>query len=206
MAFHGISWYLILIQKIELKLSQNNQCSQHIRQASSMTCNALYQTSKVHHKVCVPFSNIPNFARIEEHLKQIVSNEIDGKCIPAGFVKPGSCVLQCYSVGTFLAGNIQFVLDIECMICCPKEGTVISCVAKTVTQAGIRAYAFSEPSPVVVYVSREMYDAVSKNRLMANSMDSIKPGDVIQIRVVGRRFELNDKHVSIIGELVSAMI
>jgi hypothetical protein len=32
------------------------------------------------------------------------------------------------------------------------------------------------------------------------SMDSIKPEDVIQIRVVGRRFELNDKHVSIIGE------
>jgi len=79
----------------------------------------------------------------------------------------------------------------------------MSCVAKTVTQAGIRAHAFSEPSPIVVYVSREMHDAVSKNRMMTNSMDSIKPGEVIQIRVVGRRFELNDKHVSIIGELAS---
>ena len=80
----------------------------------------------------------------------------------------------------------------------------MSCVAKTVTQAGIRAHAFSEPSPIVVYVSREMHDAaVSNHRMMTNSMDSIKPGEVIQIRVVGRRFELNDKHVSIIGELAS---
>jgi hypothetical protein len=31
-------------------------------------------------------------------------------------------------------------------------------------------------------------------------MDSIKPGDVIQVRVVGKRFDLNDKYVSIIGE------
>ena len=169
-----------------------------------MTCNALYQTSIIRHTVCVPFSKIHDFAHIEEYLKEVVSNQIDGKCIPEGFVQPGSCKLQCYSVGTFFAGNIQFVLDIECMICCPKEGMVMSCVAKTVTQAGIRAHAFSEPSPVVVYVSREMHDAaVSKHRMMTNSMDSIKPGEVIQIRVVGRRFELNDKHVSIIGELAS---
>lgn len=168
-----------------------------------MTCNALYQTSHIHRTVCIPFSNIHRFERIEDHLKQVVSSEMDGKCIPAGFVKPGSCNLQCYSIGTFLAGNIQFVLNIECMICCPKEGTVLSCIAKTVTQAGIRAYAFSDPSPVVVYISREMHDAVSKNRLMSNSMDSVKPGDTIQVRVVGKRFELNDKHVSVIGELVS---
>lgn len=88
------------------------------------------------------------------------------------------------------------------MICCPKEGMVLSCIAKTVTQAGIRAHALTEPSPVVVYVSREMHDAVSKNRLIANSIDSVKPGDMIHIRVVGKRFELNDKHVSVIGELV----
>lgn len=168
-----------------------------------MTCNALYQASNIRHRVCLPFSNIRNFERIEDYLKEVVSREIDGKCIPAGFVKPGSCNLQFYSVGTFLAGNIQFALNIDCMICCPKEGTVLSCIAKTVTQAGIRAHAFCDPSPIVVYVSREMHDAVSKHRLMTNSMDSIKPGDVIQVRVVGRRFELNDKHVSIIGELVS---
>lgn len=163
----------------------------------------LYQASRIHHKLCIPFSNIRNFHCIEDHLKEVVSREIDGKCIPEGFVKPGSCNLHCYSVGTFSAGNIQFVLDVECMICCPKEGMVMTCIAKTVTQAGIRAHAFVDPSPVVVYVSREMHDAVSKNRLITNSIDTVKPGDKIEVRVIGKRFELNDKHVSVIGELVS---
>jgi hypothetical protein len=175
-------------------------------QNSIMNCNDLYQRHNVHHKICIPFSKIRDFKHIERHLKEVVSNEIDGKCIPDGFVKPGSCNLHCYSVGTFSAGNIQFVLNIECMICCPKEGTVVSCIARTVTQAGIRAHAFCEPSPIVVYVSREMHDAVSKNRLMTNSIDLIKPGDPVQIRVVGKRFELNDKHVSVIGELILPMV
>jgi len=165
----------------------------------------LYQVSRIHHRICIPFSNIRKFDCIENHLKEVVSREIDGKCIPEGFVKPGSCDLRCYSVGTFTAGNIQFVLDVDCMICCPKEGMVMTCVAKTVTQAGIRAHAFVEPSPVVVYISREMHDAVSKNRLMTNSIDTVKPGDKIEVRVIGKRFELHDKHVSVIGELVSML-
>lgn len=168
-----------------------------------MNSNMLYQPCNINRKVCLPFSNVRNFKHLEEHLKEIVSREIDGKCISDGFVKPGSCKLQCYSVGTFTAGNIQFILNIECMICCPKEGMVLSCVAKTVTQAGIRAHAQTDPTPVVIYVSREMHDTVSKNRLITNSIDSIKPGDTIHIRVVGKRFELNEKHVSVIGELVS---
>jgi hypothetical protein len=115
--------------------------------------------------------------------------------------------MRSYSIGTFSAGNIQFDLEIECMLCCPKEGAIMNCLAKTVTQAGIRAHACTNPSPVVIYISREMHDAsvtTTASRMTNSSMDSIKPDDVIQIRVVGRRFELNDKHVSIIGEWIMA--
>ena len=93
------------------------------------------------------------------------------------------------------------------MMCCPKEWDVMNCIAKTVTQAGIRAHAFRkehEPSPVVIYISREMQDAVRTPQVpVPMQMDSIKPGDTMQIRVVGKRFELNDKHVSVIGELIN---
>ena len=93
------------------------------------------------------------------------------------------------------------------MLCCPKDGAVINCIAKTVTQAGIRAHACTNPSPVVIYISREMHDAaripMPVPMPMTMTMDSIKPGDTMQIRVVGRRFELNDKHVSVIGELIN---
>ena len=166
--------------------------------------SALYHSTVVHRKLCIPFSSIANFECIEYHLNNVVSGEIEGRCIPEGYVKHGSCKVRSYSVGTFSAGNIRFDLEIECMLCCPTEGAIMNCIAKTVTQAGIRAHASTNPSPVVIYISREMHDASVANttatRTTNSSMDSIKPEDVIQIRVVGRRFELNDKHVSIIGE------
>ena len=169
--------------------------------------NSLYHSTCIRRKLCIPFSDIPNFNCMGDYLKHVVSSEIDGRCIAEGFVKPGSCNLRSHSIGTFAAGNIRFDLEIECMLCCPKEGAIMNCIAKTVTQAGIRAHACTNPSPVVIYISREMHD--STTRMIANhanhaSMDSIKPGDMIQVRVVGRRFELNDKQVSIIGEWTTA--
>lgn len=86
------------------------------------------------------------------------------------------------------------------MVCCPEEGIVMQCIAKTVTQAGIRAHACIEPSPVIIYISREMHESSSAQ---SRTMDSIKPNDMLSMRVIGKRYELNDKHVSIIGEWLS---
>ena len=209
----------MLIQKIELKLSLMNDvvirksmtpppASTSVYTPANESSDSLYYATVVRRKLCIPFSNIIDFKRIEDHLRQVISNEMDGQCIAEGFVKPRSCNVRSYSIGTFSAGNIRFDLEIECMLCCPKEGAIINCIAKTVTQAGIRAHACTNPSPVVIYISREMHDAsvttTTATRTTNSSMDSIKPDDVIQIRVVGRRFELNDKHVSIIGEWIMA--
>ena len=158
--------------------------------------DSLYAREIIHYKICLPFSEINYHQCMNEQLTQFVSKQISGKCIPEGFVKSQSCHLRSYSIGTFSAGNIVFHLDVECMMCCPKEGDIMNCIAKTVTQAGIRAHACAEPSPVVIYISREMQDSQSR------TMDSVKPGDRLVARVIGKRFELNDKHVSIIGEWI----
>ena len=173
--------------------------------------SALYHATCIRRKLCIPVSDIPHVSRVEDHLRQTVSGEMDGRCIAEGFIKPGSCILRSHSAGTFSAGNIRFDLEIDCMLCCPKEGAVMNCVAKTVTQAGIRANASvreHEPSPVVIYISREMHDATRLGESMQTQMpmDAIKPGDAMQIRVVGRRFELNDKQVSIIGEWIPGVM
>lgn len=159
-----------------------------------------YHPKIIQHKVCIPFSEISSFKNIREQLMCYVSSQMSGKCIAEGFVKPGSCNIRSYSVGIFAGGNISFNLEIECMVCCPEEGIVMQCIAKTVTQAGIRAHACIEPSPVIIYISREMHECSSAQ---SRTMDSIKPNDILSMRVIGKRYELNDKHVSIIGEWLS---
>ena len=177
-----------------------NTNAKHANDPTNPANDSLYHPTIIRHKVCLPFSEIPDFKTIREQLTRHVSAQMSGKCIAEGFVKPNSCNIRSHSVGIFAGGTISFNLEIECMLCCPEEGTVMQCVAKTVTQAGIRAHACTEPSPVIIYISREMHDASSaQNR----TMDSIKPDDTLLMRVIGKRFELNDKHVSIIGEWLS---
>jgi len=167
--------------------------------SSAHVSSSLYHATSVHHKLRIPFSEINNFQNLEEELTRRVSAQITGKCIPEGFVKPNSCRLRSHSVGALSAGNIMFHLEVDCMMCAPNEGDVIKCIAKTVTQAGIRAHACMDPSPVVIYISREMQESSPESR----TMDSVKPGDGLLVKVIGKRFELNDKHVSIMGEWIA---
>ena len=190
------------ISNINSNLNSNSMTSiHHHAPAPSNTANdSLYHPTLIQHKVCLPFSEIHDFNNLRGQLMRHVSAQMSGKCIAEGFVKPDSCNIRSHSVGIFAGGNISFNLEIECMLCCPEEGTVMKCVAKTVTQAGIRAHACTEPSPVIIYISRDMHEASSAQSRM---MDSIKTDDTITMRVIGKRFELNDKHVSVIGEWLS---
>jgi hypothetical protein len=84
----------------------------------------------------------------------------------------------------------------ECDVCFPVEGMLISCLAKNITKAGIRAEsAFDTPSPIVVFIARD-------HHYNDESFSKVKEGDKIDVRVIGQRFELNDKYISIIGELI----
>ena len=92
---------------------------------------------------------------------------------------------------------VEFEVVFECSICCPVEGMQINCYAKNITQAGIRAFTSldEKKSPVIIYVSRDHHSSNSY-------FNSVNEKDFIRVRVIGQRFELNDKQVSIIGELI----
>jgi hypothetical protein len=76
------------------------------------------------------------------------------------------------------------------------EGMLIQCVAKNITKAGIRAESADEsPSPIVVFITRD-------HNYTMPYFSLIKENDKFNARVIGQRFELNDKYVSIIAEIV----
>ena len=71
----------------------------------------------------------------------------------------------------------------------------IECIVKNITKAGIRAELEGfENSPLVIFVARDHHYSVK-------DFSSINEDDRIHIKVVGQRFELNDKYVSVIAEL-----
>ena len=157
--------------------------------------NVLYSKSILTQKVQLPYIIVGS--NIETTIKHTISTKIEGKCIVEGYVRPGSIQIINISSGTLQGRFVEFVVVFECSICCPVEGMLIKCYAKNITQAGIRAFTNldEKKSPVIIYVSRDHHSSDAY-------FNSIHEKDAIRIRVIGQRFELNDKQVSIIGELL----
>ena len=72
---------------------------------------------------------------------------------------------------------------------------IVKCKSKNITQAGIRAESIDDPSPIIVYISRDHH----YNNTYFNN---IKEDDEISIRVIGQRYELNDRFISVIAEII----
>ena len=155
----------------------------------------VYSRCLLTRKIVLPITTIGKNLRetIEENLKI----SFEGKCVVEGYIKPSSSKIITYSSGIIERGNtILFEVVFECDVCFPVEGMLISCITKNITKAGIRAESANDvPSPVVVFVAKDHHYASSH-------FNEIQEGDKINVRVIGQRFELNDKYISIIGELV----
>lgn len=155
--------------------------------------NEIYCKSLFNREITISITNIGK--NIKETLERIISLDIEGKCILQGFVKPGSVKVQNYSSGIILTDKILFNVTIECYVCNPVEGMIINCIADNITKAGIRAVISKENSPLLIFVARD-------HNYMSSYFNSINENDNIKIKVIGQRFELNDKYISIIASLV----
>ena len=153
----------------------------------------IYMRSLITKRVSLPINMIGS--NIKENLEKSIAKQIEGKCIAEGYIKEGSTEIVTFSSGLLKDSFVSFDIVIQCMICCPVEGMLIDCVIKNITKAGIRAETKEEKSPVVIFIARDHHYS---NELF----NSVKEEDDIRIRVIGQRFELNDKNISIIGELV----
>ena len=157
--------------------------------------NSNYSRSLLTRKVVLPITCIGK--NLMEVLEEYVRNHFEGKCVDEGYIKPNSSKIIEYSSGTIDRGcNVQFQIVFECDICFAVEGMLLSCVVKNFVKAGIRAESSIDvPSPFVAYIIKDHHFA-------SQQFNEIQVGDIITVRVIGQRFELNDKAVTVICELV----
>ena len=156
--------------------------------------SSIYSRCLITRNIVLPITSIGT--NIREILNKKINDNYEGKCLVEGFIEKNSTKIVSHSSGLIQRGtNITFVVVFECNVCFPVEGTLISCVAKNITKAGIRAESSDEiPSPIVVFIARD-------HHYNSESFNEIKEGDKFTARVIGQRFELNDKYISIIAEL-----
>lgn len=166
-----------------------------IKKRKDTKAQSVYSRCLLTRKVVLPITYIGK--NIAEVLEEYIQNNFEGKCVVEGYVKPNSSKIIRHSSGMIERGsNVVFDLVFECDVCFPVEGMLISCVVKNTVKAGIRAESSTDvPSPFVVFVAKDHHFTLQQ-------FNEVQVGDIINVRVIAQRFELNDKAVSIIGELV----
>ena len=157
--------------------------------------SSVYSRCLITRTIMIPITSIGK--NIKQTIENNIASNFEGKCVIEGYIKPNSSKLISYSSGLIdRAVNIVFEVVFECEVCFLVEGTLIQCTAKNITKAGIKAESSIDvPSPVIVFIARD-------HHYNNQYFNSIQEGDKFQVRVIGQRFELNDRYVSIIGELV----
>jgi DNA-directed RNA polymerase subunit E'/Rpb7 len=174
--------------------TQKPETSRKVFKKKEIKHSSIYTRSVITRSVVLPIVTIGK--NIKETLEKAIVIHFEGKCIVEGYVKSGSCKIITHSSGLIQGVQVKFEVVFECYICSPVEGMLIPCVARNITKAGIRAESDEEsPSPIVVFIMRD-------HNYMNKYFTSIKENDKFIVRVIGQRFELNDKYVSIIGEVV----
>jgi DNA-directed RNA polymerase subunit E'/Rpb7 len=155
----------------------------------------VYSRCLITRKIGLPITTIGK--NLTENIEENIKANFEGKCVVEGYIKPNSSKIISYSSGMIQRGNnVLFDVVFECDVCFPVEGMLITCIAKNITKAGIRAESDVDvPSPIVVFIAKDHHYSVAH-------FAEVKEGDKITVRVIGQRFELNDKYISIIGELI----
>jgi len=173
------------IQNKKQPLKKNTLDNSHVYIPSLLTQKTVLKYDEVNSEL---------FHILEEKIKKL--NE--GKCIKEGYVKNNSVKLLTYSSGELFDNKILFECVFECLITNPVESTIIYCITKSITKVGVRAELIvdDEQSPYVVFIARD-------HHYNNEAFSQIKENDIIQVRILGQRYELNDKFISIIAELIS---
>ncbi len=130
-----------------------------------------------------------------------LKSSVEGVCSRHGYIKENSVEIYKVSPGVVdligLNGYIVFDVYYYADVCNPLVGNIIKAKVINVNKFGILA----EIEPILeIVIAKNSVNILSDSNI---DLEIIAPGDYINVEIIGKKFELNDKKISIIGRVVS---
>jgi DNA-directed RNA polymerase subunit E'/Rpb7 len=133
----------------------------------------------------------------DEVLKRLKA-KVEGLCSRHGFIKEGSVEISKICVGKVemigLNGNTQFDVHFFADVCNPLLGSIIKCRVSNINKFGILAEAESIIEAIIAKNSVNIQSDID--------LEKVRIGDDVSIEVIGKKYELNEKKISLIGKIV----
>jgi DNA-directed RNA polymerase subunit E'/Rpb7 len=123
-------------------------------------------------------------------------------CSKYGYIKKDTIKIIKRSVGQLKKEhfNANVYFDVICIaeICNPAQGSIIKCKVKAKNSLGILAEGYYDNIPILQIIIPKISAGIQSEI----NIDTIAINDEINIEVCGKKYQLFDKHISIIGKAI----
>lgn len=137
-----------------------------------------------------------------------LKRKYEGICSHHGYIKPESITVLEYSLGrtqTFsLNGDVVFKVKFSAQVCCPAIGNTIQGIVVKINRFGILAECRVLINERLVTVIEIVIPKDNVDPDLENVLNSIEIGHEVNVMIVGRKYELNDTKIYIVGKLIQS--
>lgn len=122
---------------------------------------------------------------------------IEGKCIGSGYVIPQSVKIINRSDIYFPLEslNLTYSIDVEYKytVCNPNPDSIITCKIETTNKIGALGKLDCDCSPLIIIIPSDLCDH--------NKLKELTSGSKVKVKIVGKKFEQNDRKITCIAEI-----
>lgn len=136
---------------------------------------------------------------IDQTILDKLKEKVEGKCDRNGYIRPGSTEIVKRSLGQVLQGNFNgscnYRISYKVDICNPVEGMIVKVIVKNINKMGLFCELHNiEPSPLSIILAKQ-------HHLKSEAFEKVKLNSVIQVEIIGIKFDYNDTQIKCIGRL-----
>lgn len=146
-------------------------------------------------------------SNLKDVLQWILEKQYEGKCSYHGFIRPNSIKVFNYSMGKIfdasLNGDVDYHVQYYAYLCNPAIGSIVPAIVTNKNNFGVLAESFVDNYKrkdsvleIIVVKSHQTDKSID--------LDSLKENDKVNVEILGKKFELNDKKISAWGRIVKS--
>ena len=138
-------------------------------------------------------------------LQDILINKFEGKCSYHGYIKRGSIKIIKCSAGQVkdvtLNGDTEYLVSYRALVCNPIIGSIVRAKVVNQNKFGILAeVTINGTEPVLEIIITKMIEPGEI------PLDKIKVGDMVNVEILKKRFELNDDRITNVGKIIHSNV
>ena len=146
-------------------------------------------------------------SNIDSLILKVLKSKLEGKCSKHGYVKTNSIQICEKNLGHIelatLHGYVVYMVKFNASVCNPTIGSVVTCNVKHLNNFGILCASGIYENGDYVNILDIIIPKHSISIQSFMDLSKIKIGTKVQVEIVGKKYELNNKNILVIGKIIS---